>query len=62
MVHKQAWNIKNYRYVGDVSRVRNIGYLLWEWLGDGDVEAVSADVEEGAVVVEVVLEAGENCR
>jgi hypothetical protein len=40
-------------------RVRNIGYLLWERLGDGDVEAVPADVEEGAAVIEAVVKAGE---
>jgi hypothetical protein len=40
-------------------RVRNIGYLLWESLGDGDVEAVSAGIEEGAAVIETILEADE---
>jgi hypothetical protein len=40
-------------------RVRHIGHLLWEQLGDGDVEAVAADVEEGAIVAKAVLEAVE---
>jgi hypothetical protein len=38
-------------------RVKHIGYLLQEWLGD--VEAVAADVEEGAAVVEAILEVGQ---
>jgi hypothetical protein len=38
-------------------RVKHIGYLLREGLGD--VEAVAADVEEGAAVVEAVLEVGQ---
>jgi hypothetical protein len=37
-------------------RVKHIGYLLQEGLGD--VEAVAADVEEGAAVAEAILEAG----
>jgi hypothetical protein len=37
-------------------RVEDIGYLLWEGLGD--IEAVAADVEEGATVAEVILKAG----
>jgi hypothetical protein len=38
-------------------RVKHIGYLLWEGLGD--VEAVAANVEEGATVVEAILEVGQ---
>jgi hypothetical protein len=38
-------------------RVKHIGYLLREGLGD--VEVVVADVEEGAAVVEAVLEVGQ---
>jgi hypothetical protein len=38
-------------------RVKHISYLLREGLGD--VEAVAADVEEGAAVVEAVLEVGQ---
>jgi hypothetical protein len=38
-------------------RVKHIGYLLRDGLGD--VEAVAADVEEGAAVVEAVLEVGQ---
>jgi hypothetical protein len=37
-------------------RVKHIGYLLWEGLGN--IEAVAADVEEGAAVAEAILEAG----
>jgi hypothetical protein len=39
--------------------VGDVGYLLWERLGDGNIEAVSTDVEEGAAVVKAILEAGE---
>jgi hypothetical protein len=39
-----------------VERVEDIGHLLREGLGD--VEAVAANVEEGALVAEAVLEAG----
>jgi hypothetical protein len=42
-----------------IERVRHVGYLLWEWLGDGDVEVVTTDVEEGPAVAEAILEAGE---
>jgi hypothetical protein len=38
-------------------RVKHIGYLLWEGLGN--IEAVAADVEEGAAVIEAVLEVGQ---
>jgi hypothetical protein len=38
-------------------RVEDVGYLLREGLGD--VEAVAADVEEGAAVAEAVLEVGQ---
>jgi hypothetical protein len=38
-------------------RVKHVGYLLREGLGD--VEAVAADVEEGAAVAEAVLEVGQ---
>jgi hypothetical protein len=38
-------------------RVKHIGYLLREGLGD--VEAMAADVEEGATVAEAVLEVGQ---
>jgi hypothetical protein len=38
-------------------RVKHIGYLLREGLGN--VEAVAADVEEGAAVVKAVLEVGQ---
>jgi hypothetical protein len=38
-------------------RVKHIGYLLREGLGN--VEVVAADVEEGAVVTEAVLEVGQ---
>jgi hypothetical protein len=37
-------------------RVKDVGYLLREGLGD--IEAVAADVEEGAIVTKAVLEAG----
>jgi hypothetical protein len=37
-------------------RVEHVGYLLREGLGD--VEVVAADIEEGAVVAEAVLEGG----
>jgi hypothetical protein len=36
--------------------VKHIGYLLWEGLGD--VEAVAANIEEGATIAEAILEAG----
>jgi hypothetical protein len=38
-------------------RVKHIGYLLWEGLGN--IEAVAADAEEGAAVIEAVLEVGQ---
>jgi hypothetical protein len=38
-------------------RVKHVGYLLREGLGD--VEVVAADVEEGAAVAEAVLEVGQ---
>jgi hypothetical protein len=38
-------------------RVKHIGYLLREGLGD--VEVVAADVEEGAAIIEAVLEVGQ---
>jgi hypothetical protein len=38
-------------------RVKHVGYLLWEGLGD--VEAMAADVEEGAAVAEAILEVGQ---
>jgi hypothetical protein len=38
-------------------RVKHIGYLLWEGLGD--VEAMAADIEEGAAIAEAVLEVGQ---
>jgi hypothetical protein len=37
--------------------VEDIGHLLWEGLGD--VEAVAANVEEGATVAEAILEVGQ---
>jgi hypothetical protein len=37
-------------------RVEDVGHLLWQGLGD--VEAVAADVEEGAAVAKAILEAG----
>jgi hypothetical protein len=37
-------------------RVEDVGYLLWEGLDD--IEAVAADVKEGAAVAGAVLEAG----
>jgi hypothetical protein len=40
-----------------VERVEDVDHLLWEGLGD--VEAVAADVEEGAAIVETVLEVGQ---
>jgi hypothetical protein len=36
--------------------VRHVGYLHWEWLGNGDIEAVTVNVEEGAIVAEAILE------
>jgi hypothetical protein len=38
-------------------RVKHVGYLLQEGLGD--IEAVAADVEEGAAVTEAILEVGQ---
>jgi hypothetical protein len=38
-------------------RVEDVGYLLREGLSD--VEAVTADIEEGAAVAEAVLEVGQ---
>jgi hypothetical protein len=40
-----------------IERVKHVGYLLREGLGD--VEAVAADIEEGAAVAEAVLEVGQ---
>jgi hypothetical protein len=40
-----------------IEGVKHVDYLFWEGLGD--VEAVAADVEEGAVVAEAVLEVGQ---
>jgi hypothetical protein len=40
-----------------IEKVKHIGYLLREGLGDA--EAMAADVEEGAAVVEAVLEVGQ---
>jgi hypothetical protein len=38
-------------------RVKHVGYLLREGLGD--VEAVAADVEEGAAIAKAILEVGQ---
>jgi hypothetical protein len=38
-------------------RVKHVGYLLRERLGD--VEAVAVDIEEGAAIAEAIPEAGE---
>jgi hypothetical protein len=38
-------------------RIEDVGYLLWEGLGD--IEAVAANVEEGAAAAEAVPEAGQ---
>jgi hypothetical protein len=40
-----------------IERVKHIGYLLREGLGN--IEAVAADVEEGAAITEAVLEVGQ---
>jgi hypothetical protein len=40
-------------------RVIDVSYLLWEWPRDNDVEVVLAKDDEGAAIIELVLEAGE---
>jgi hypothetical protein len=37
-------------------RVEDVGYFLWEGLGD--VEAMAANIEEGAAVAKAIFEAG----
>jgi hypothetical protein len=44
MVHKQAWSIKNYRYVGDVSTWRHTGGRM-EIMPEGLMEIKHVDEE-----------------
>jgi hypothetical protein len=62
MVYKQAWSIKNYRYVGDVSRVAATavvatGKTAWLLLDGDETEVEDDDKDETEAAVEAERDA-----